>query len=284
MPGATIRLYLIFGDPRRLRTAEIGNWSGKAVAAPRSDLDAFLGRPELSQSGVYVLSGRDPETDQPAAYIGEAEVLKNRILQHKASDYWNSIYVFLSKDENLTKAHVRYLEFRLLQVAQAANRVKLLNGHGGGGLLPESDRDDMELFLEKVHQLMPVLGSEVLTRIGESVGRMPVGEPDLTCTIKGLTARGKRTPDGFVVFEGSQAVATLRPSAPVYLQRVRDELLAAGSLRPEQGCLRFVEDVAFASPSGAGSVVRGGNSNGLAVWKTSTGVTLGELEGREPVT
>jgi len=278
MPGATIRLYLIFGDPRRLRTAEIGNWSGKAVAAPRSDFDAFLSRPELGQSGVYILSGRDPETDEPAAYMGEAENLKSRILHHKSKDYWNSIYVFLSKDENLTKAHVRFLEYRLLQDAHAAGRVLLLNGHGGGGLLPESDRDDMELFLEKVHQLLPVLGSELLTKVGESTGKPSPVQTELFCSIKGLTARGARTPEGFVVLKGSQAVGTLRPSAPVHLKKHREKLIADGALVPEQSFLRFAKDVPFDSPSGAGSVVRGGNSNGLVVWKTSTGKTLGELE------
>lgn len=281
MPGATIRLYLIFGDPRRLRTAEIGNWSGKAVAAPRSDLDAFLERPELGQSGVYILVGRDPDTDHPAAYIGEAEVLKSRIAHHKSKDYWNSIFVFLSKDENLTKAHVRYLEYRLLQDAQIAGRVKLLNGHGGGGLLPEPDRDDMELFLQKVHQLLPVLGSELLTKVGESSGGASGIQAKLYCSIKGLTAIGARTPEGFVVFKGSQAVGKLRPSAPTRLAQVRDELIADGTLVAEDGFFRFTKDVAFSSPSSAGSIVRGGNTNGLLNWRTAEGKTLGEIEAEE---
>lgn len=281
MPGATIRLYLIFGDPRRLRTAEIGNWSGKAVAAPRSDLDAFLDRPELGQSGVYILSGRDPDTEQPAAYIGEAEVLKSRIAHHKSKDYWNSIFVFLSKDENLTKAHVRFLEYRLLQDAQAAGRVKLLNGHGGGGLLPEPDRDDMELFLQKVHQLLPVLGSEILTKVGESSGGVSGVQAQLYCSIKGLTAIGARTPEGFVVFKGSQAVNVLRPSAPARLKKVRDELIEDGSLATEHGSLRFTKDVAFSSPSSAGSVIRGGNTNGLVHWRTAEGKTLSDIEAEE---
>ena len=32
MASATIKLFLPHGDPKRLRTAEISNWSGKAVA------------------------------------------------------------------------------------------------------------------------------------------------------------------------------------------------------------------------------------------------------------
>src|SRR5437867_861722 len=41
MPSATIKLFLPHGDPKRLRTAEISNWSGKAVAAARVDFDAL---------------------------------------------------------------------------------------------------------------------------------------------------------------------------------------------------------------------------------------------------
>ena len=44
MSSATIKLFLPHGDPRRLRTAEISNWSGKSVAAPRTDLDEGLAR------------------------------------------------------------------------------------------------------------------------------------------------------------------------------------------------------------------------------------------------
>jgi hypothetical protein len=62
MPSATIKLFLPHGDPKRLRTVEISNWSGKAVAAPRVDFDALLDREEMGQSGVYVLTGSDPET------------------------------------------------------------------------------------------------------------------------------------------------------------------------------------------------------------------------------
>jgi hypothetical protein len=59
MPSATIKLFLPHGDPKRLRTAEISNWSGKAVAAPRTDFDALLEREEMGQSGVYVLTGSE---------------------------------------------------------------------------------------------------------------------------------------------------------------------------------------------------------------------------------
>jgi hypothetical protein len=51
------------------------------------------------------LLGVDAETGANLAYIGEAEVIRDRLKQHKTKDFWNSVVVFVSKDENLTKAH-----------------------------------------------------------------------------------------------------------------------------------------------------------------------------------
>ncbi|MEO8187462.1 MAG: hypothetical protein ABI580_08900 [Burkholderiaceae bacterium] len=85
MPSATIRLYLPRGDAKSLRTAEISNWSGKA---PRTELEELLAREELEKAGVYVLIGSDPVTNAPHAYIGEAEVIRERLKQHKSKEFW----------------------------------------------------------------------------------------------------------------------------------------------------------------------------------------------------
>src|SRR5712691_799978 len=156
MTSATIiKLFLPRGDAKRLRTAEISNWTGKAVAAPRTELDELLQREELNNSGVYILSGTDPLSGSPRAYIGEAEVIRDRLKQHKSKDFWVSAIVFVSKDENLTKAHIRYLEGRLIADAKKVGRYKLDNFQESGSKLPESDREDMEVFLQRIQQLLP---------------------------------------------------------------------------------------------------------------------------------
>jgi hypothetical protein len=78
------------------------------------------------------------------------------------NEFWNQIIFFISKDENLTKAHIRYLEGKLIDQARQANRAIVVNGQSSGAKLPESDREDMEVFLEKIYQLLPVLGVELL--------------------------------------------------------------------------------------------------------------------------
>jgi len=271
--SATIKLFLLHGDANRLRTAEISNWNGKAIAAPRTDFDDLLHRDECAQSGVYILTGVDSDSGSPMAYIGEAEVIRDRIKTHKNRDFWNHAFVFVSKDENLTKAHVRYLEGRMLSDAQKAARARLANTQSSGAKLPESDREDMEVFLTKVHQLLPVLGADVFTSV-----LAPERQTILICEIKGLVARGQRTPAGFVVLAGSQAVAELRPSANAYLTGVRVYLVAEKFLVPQDTHYVFSKAREFSSPSAAAAIVCGGSMNGLTAWKDDSGRTLKEIE------
>lgn len=280
MRSATIKLFLPDGDAKGLRTAEISNWTGKALAAPRTEIDRLVAREECERAGVYVLTGNDPTTNAPHAYIGEAEVIRDRLRQHKGREFWVSAIVFVSKDENLTKAHVRFLENRLLTEASAVGRFTMEQNHAGGARLPESDREDMEIFLARIRQLLPVLGSDLLTPIVQS---QPTGPSDgsLTCRIKGAVARGQRTRDGFVVFSGSTAVLKERPSAQErhpFVIHLRRQLVTDGTLREQEGYFHFTKDAQFSSPSAAAAVVHGGGANGLTEWKRADGVILKELD------
>lgn len=279
MTSATIKLFLPRGDAKSLRTAEISNWTGKAVAAPRTEIDDLLAREELDKAGVYILIGSDPHTNMPSAYIGEAEVIRERLKQHKAKEFWITAIVFVSKDENLTKAHVRYLESRLLAEAAQVNRFVLEQNQAGGSRLPESDREDMEVFLARIRQLLPVLGSDILAPIAQPTGKEQPGGI-LFCRMKGAEARGQRTANGFVVFEGSTAVLDQRPSAENYPYAIaqRKQLIADGVLIQKENFLVFTKDAEFSSPSAAAAVIHGGSANGLIVWKTGDGKSLKQLD------
>ncbi len=189
------------------------------------------------------------------------------------------MFFFISKDENLTKAHIRYLEGRLIEQAKSAGRALVMNGQSSGAKLPESDREDMEIFLERIHQLMPVLGADALL----PVGSMPAGKAEkqiLVCEIKGLKATGHLTPTGFVVLKGSQAVLNERASAHQYPYTIatRRKLIEDGTLVEDGAHLRFTRDAEFSSPSAAATAVHGGSANGLLAWKNHNGETLKELE------
>lgn len=279
MPSATIKIFLAHGDPKRLRTAELSNWTGKAVAGPRSEFDSVLAREESHKSGVYFLTGIDPETGTSAVYIGEAESVRDRVKSHLDKDFWNQIVFFTSKDENLTKAHIRYLEGRLIEQAKQAARAQVKNGQSSGARLPESDREDMEIFLEKIHQLLPVLGVEVLVPT-TATAKTATERESLSCEIRGFKATGYLTPNGIVVLAGSQAVLNERASSQKYpwAKNVRQKLKDDGVLAVKADHLVFTHDAEFSSASAAAGVIHGGHANGLIAWKNKNGKTLKELE------
>ena len=277
LQAATIKLFLVHGSPSGLRTAELSNWSGKAIAAPRTEISELLKREELSSPGFYLLTGVDPESGDRAIYIGEAENVASRLKGHASKDFWNSATVFVSKDENLTKAHIRYLEGVLIEKANSNGNAVVMNSVSSGAKLPESDAAEMDVFLEKCLQLLPVLG---VTDFNEKIDQASESKELLYCKIKGVTATGKRTANGFIVFEGSQAVLEHRPSAK-RMRAKREQLIEKGLLQEKNGNLLFTKNIEFGSPSTAGSVVRGGNSNGLMCWKNSKGIPLKEIEANE---
>ena len=187
------------------------------------------------------------------------------------------------RDENLIKAHIRYLEGALIILANKSNTVMVLNNANSGAKLPESDQAEMDVYLEKVLQLLPLLS------LGGAVDAFKVVEGDrskvdakhaeslLTCTIKGLIAKGKRSSNGFVVFKDSQAVKDSRAVSENWGKK-RELYLEQGLLAVEVDCLVFTKDFEFTSPSAAAAIICGGSANGLTAWKNRNGVALKDLE------
>ncbi|MGE9297155.1 MAG: GIY-YIG nuclease family protein [Puniceicoccales bacterium] len=283
MPSATLKLFLVYGDPKRLRTAELSNWTGKAVAGPRSEFERLLERDECESTGIYFLTGVDPTTSKRAIYIGEAENIKGRVKNHLTKDFWNQIVFFVSKDENLTKAHVKYLEGRLIDLAKESGRSFVMNNNGSGAKLPESDREEMEIFLEKMQQMLPALDVDAFVPAVAKETNDEAKKEILFCRIKGVEARGYQTPNGFIVLEGSQAVLEERSSAqkwPSVLAQ-RNSLIEEQILISNGGAYTFVKDTEFSSPSAAAATIHGGSANGLTAWVDSSGKSLKQIEKNE---
>jgi len=279
VPTATLKMFLAFADPKRLRTVELSNWTGKAVSGPRSEFEKVLEREESRNSGVYFLTGVDPNTNKGAIYIGEAECIRDRIKSHLSKDFWNNIAFFITKDENLTKAHIRYLEGRLIEIAKSADRSVVMNNQASGAKLPESDREDMEVFLEKMQQILPVLGIEAFVQTTSKI-ETDSERQKLTCKIKNVVASGYLTPNGIVVLSGSEAVLEERGSAKKWpsVMVQRNKLIEEGGLVQKGDKYVFVKDTEFSSPSAAAAVIHGGSANGLTAWVNESGVPLKELQ------
>ena len=275
----SIKVFLPGGDPDGLRIIEKSNWSGVGLVIPRSLFGEGKQRKELGRTGVYVLVGPPEESGLPRVYVGEGDPIRPRLEQHAAKkDFWTSCIAFTSKDENLNKAHVQYLEARLVTLAAEAKRCVLDNGNAPAlPSLSEADAADAEGFLAEALLCFPLLGLGVFSAptAAQAPGRA------LGLSSKGVTAEGRETAEGFVVRAGSGAVKSEVPSCPSFVKELRAALIKNGVLGPSGEGHAFTQDYAFASPSAAAAVVLGRSSNGRVDWKTKDGKTLKELQEAE---
>ena len=215
MPGRQIRLFLVDGTPGGLTTLEIINWTGRLVSAPRSDLGQLLQRDEAKGPGVYLLLGDDPAAvEQLRCYIGETDALVDRLREHhslRGKEFWTRVVIISSKDDNLTKAHIKHLEARLIAIAGQARRCTLDNGTAPGlPPLPEADVSDMEYFIEQLPIALPVLVVNVL-RVAAAEPPAPTTPRDdvrspifeLAIPKRGIRARAQQIDGEFTVLAGS---------------------------------------------------------------------------------
>ena len=250
MPGRSVRLFLVDGTPQGMRTAEVGNWTGLALVCPRTDLARLSARQEVRRSGVYILVG--PSESSPsglAVYVGEGDEVWSRLSSHDdTKDFWTWVVMFVSKDDNLTKAHVRWLEAILVREIKKAKRAEVVNGNEPtGGKLPEADTADMETFFENVRLLLPTLGVNVFAT--EAMAGTGSKEKEaLRLELKWEDARAEcLVIDGqFVVQAGSTARAVEVESLGGWVRTLRATLKENGVLVPERnGLLRFSQSYAF---------------------------------------
>lgn len=287
--GRTLKLFLVDGNPTGIITAELGNWSGKAVVAPRTSLPDLVQRSEAKQTGVYLLSGQDPHDDRTLVYVGEGDSINSRIKYHDSDDdkqFFDRVCLVVSKDENLTKAHGRYLESRIIQKIGDAGRATLANGTAPKFEgLPESDKADMEGFLRQIEVLLPILGFDYLRTVTrQQAVSLEHSDTFFELEAGAAKATGKEVGGEFIVLEGSTANRKEVPSARQSLIRQRLSLLESGILieGEEDDLLVFSADYAFNSSSGAASVIYGGNLSGPSLWRRAGDqMTYGEWRRNE---
>lgn len=150
--GRSIRIYLADGTPSGIRHVEIANWSGQAIYCPRSRFAELAKWDEAKRPGVYFLFERQNLDADNRVYIGESENVIKRLSEHdRNKDFWNELVIFTSKDENLTKSHIKYLESRLVGLALSAARYQIENANSPTeSTLPRADRDAMEEFIHNL--------------------------------------------------------------------------------------------------------------------------------------
>jgi len=159
--GFTIRIYVVDGDPQGVRFIDRMNWTGLGIVFPRQKWPTTKLRNEFSRAGVYILVGYPGEEDElPTVYIGEGEVIRNRLDSHfQSKDFWSEAIVFTTSNNSLNKAHVKWLEYALVNRAAEAMQSNLDNGtEPQEPGLSEAERSDTQAFLREILQILPLVG------------------------------------------------------------------------------------------------------------------------------
>lgn len=274
---ATIRIFLADGTPDGLRIIEKSLWTGRGFDFARAEWTKVRSREDFGKPGVYVLAG--PADDGTMLiYVGEADELRSRLnLHHGSLDFWTRAIAFVSKDENLNKAGVKYLESRLVALATEAKRATLTNGNVPGvPFMSESDRSEAEGFLEEMLPIYPLMGVTAFEVIQASTS-----DPEslrLHLDRAGIIAFGRDTAEGFVVEAGSAARSGETKGLHQYVRTLRSKLLADGVLVADGPRLRVASDYVFGSPSTAAAVILGSPANGRTQWSDEQGRTLKAIQ------
>jgi hypothetical protein len=287
-PGQSLELFFIDGKPDGMLTAEVFGWTGHVLMAPRTQITEALARKEARFTGVYLLFGE--QEGVPMAYIGESEDVSERIRSHDAKkDWWTTAILITTAANNLNKAHVKYLEARLVEEARSVGKITLENGNTPSRAgLSEAALSNMESFLEKILVILPALRIDAFLRntrpptISNPKADCPkdsVPVFELTTPKHGIVASARLENGEFVVMAGSKARATWEGTPTHAYAKLFEELVREGVLLESGDHKVFSVNYAFNSPSAAGAVLNGRATNGQEAWKLkSSGKTYRQWE------
>ena len=272
----TIQIYLPTGEPRGIRIADITTRLVSAVLIPRSELVAGKLRWELDHPGVYFLFGEDEDGAKPIVYIGQTEDARKRFDSHnKTKTFWKTAIFCISKSQNFTQAHIRYLEWYCMQQAKEVGRYDLDNGQlpTNSTHVPEPMIAELLDIFDTMRMLISTLGYPVFE---------PIVKPSAPSHMfyaygGGSDGKGELVEDGFVIFEGSRARIEVAPSATNSVIPKREKLIVSGIMEERDGQYIFTQDYLFTSPSTAAAVVLGRSANGWIEWKDEQGQTLHDV-------
>ena len=296
--GKSIRIYLKDGNVTGIKFGEVVNQTIQSISCPRLRVGELSTLLEAKRPGVYFLMGLDEETGEAKAYIGEAENVFDRLQSHILNkDFWNEVIIFVSKDENLTKSHVKYLESRLIQTALSIKRYKIDNNNQSqASALPPADRDAMEEFLTYIKLLVGVFGHKLLEEVTNKNFEQPISakKPDALpivnhteiletqneyfVNVSDIKAKAIQTDEGIVVLKSSELAMNIMNSLSFGYREFREKLINNGSLKLSGDKYIFEKDVLFDSPSQAAGIIVGYSINGPSNWKNSQGKSLKEVE------
>jgi hypothetical protein len=289
---------LLDGKPDGLIKVTLLGWTVTIFTAPKGRHQELKQTDEAKRPGVYILAGSSEiETNKEMIYIGESDDLWERLDQHigdPEKEFWQRTVIITSSDDSLTKAHVRYLESKLVNIAfergQTSGRTDVVNGNiPKPAYLHPSDISLMDQkFLPGLEILLPIIGlrftlptlAEKVRTLQQSSGEEYDVSPIFYLKHKSIEAKLRQDGTDFFVLSGSQAVKAITTSLIDRHKLRREQLLGQGLLIDGKSAdeLIFTADVPFTSLSAAASLVSGTSLSGPSNWRLENGMSYNEWE------
>ena len=279
--GFSVRIFVPEGEPEGLRIVEKSNWTGQGLVFPRAIFGEVQRQEELLRTGVYMLWGLEEAEALPRVYVGESDSILPRLNSHaKGKDFWTHTAAFISKDQNLNKAHAKYLESKLVKLAAEAKRCELDNGNEPQlPSLSRADATDAKSYLSDMLLCLSMVGVNFFDKPDASVPKSRYLFAEAQANK--IKAQGYDSAHGFVVQANSQVAKKETKTIHSHVSDLRQVLLNKGVLKDSGAAYLFTQDYIFNSPSLASSVVLGRSSNGRTEWKDNKGRTLKEIQEAE---
>jgi predicted GIY-YIG superfamily endonuclease len=272
--GKTVTTYLIDGDPKGTQYAFISNKICQMFVVPRSNLAYLNSQEKLQKPAFYILLGED-EATKPQAYIGETENFRERVKDHDSKKtFWQKALIFVSKDADMTKADVQYLEYKAIELARKANAYVLSDNKQTPKApnLPEYQKDSMDEFFDDVKFLASFIGCNIF-EIAQ-----PKSEHLFFLKTRRCDAVGFYNSSGFTVLKDSVIADT---SVQSFSWKEKREAMLKEYTATENEKLVMTCDKVFSSPSTAADFCNGSSNNGWIVWKDKEDNTLDSIYRKE---
>jgi hypothetical protein len=275
--GKSVKIFMMDGEPSGRWVCNLAGRTTKAYIIPRKYYKKCSDIDDLKKPSVYLLVGEDDATGQKVIYIGETEDAFDRLGDHvDKKDYWKTAIAFVSQDEHFNKAHVKYLESRLYDIAVEVERYKVMNtAKPKAPSLATDEQVEMEDFIDNVKILTYVLGYrafEPLVQIPSKIVKSDDTNDFFYIKGRNFNAKMYRSSEGYVLCKGS-VINELKKSIPAWAAKKRKEMENDGSLVKN----KVMKDIVFTSPSGASDFVSSYSTSGKQKWKNISGKTLGEV-------
>ena len=270
----TIKLFLYDGDPNSRIICDLSNWNGIAYKIPKNMLkdstkDKFAC---VENTGVYFLFGEEDGIQK--VYIGEAENLYKRLIQHLNDnrDSWQECILFTRVDNSLNKAHVKYIENELYQSAIKSARYDVDNSNvPTRSTLSMTEEAEMKEVIDNIKMLTRSLVFKVYI---DASTQKRIDKNIFYFKSKAFNATGYEAENGFIVEKGSTINTVEAQSLHDSHRAIRKRLIEQGIIDNNYA---FTENYLFSSSSNAGCIVSGYRVSGPQSWKTSTGKSLKEI-------